>query len=215
MYNIPIIPPETRAGMQYAKECFDNDIRPMLPRIKRNLELADNTFKNQQPMIEKSIKYARNVIERVNPVFPQFPGNILLYTGVQTVESESRDHHSPLENIPSAPNVKTIPDNMITHPPSVIRIMDDGSFFFGECQLYPLNTESERGRYLELLLLNEGNYASDANIARIMNDDDDPGRPNQVRQDLRKVLKKYNLDIYTQPNCKNGTKLLGITELKQ
>jgi hypothetical protein len=79
--------------------------------------------------------------------------------------------------------------------------------------LTPLNTGSTSGKYLMLLISSNYHYVTDDKVDRLMKSSGYHGGQRQLRQDLRKLLKRHGLDIVTRRTTKRGTTLADFTRL--
>lgn len=184
--------------------------------IRQITEAVDNMFRPQRIMLEVLQSWAKQQREMFEGlaaistrVFPQFPATTLRTTAV-------KEATAVLEGEIVEP--KTID---VTYQPEIlvsafgIGVTADGRFYdkIEDRDLAPLNTGSTSGRYLMLLISSKYNYVTDDKLDRAMNSAGYHGGRRQLRQDLRKLLKRHDLDIETRRVTNRGTTLIGFKRI--
>ncbi len=109
----------------------------------------------------------------------------------------------------------------VTYQPEIlvsafgIGLTVDGRFYdkVQSKDLAPLNIGSMAGKYLMLLITEDYYYLLDEKLYQEIPSVKYQGGKEQLRQDLRKILLKYNLDLATKRTTKQGTTLIGIKRL--
>lgn len=180
------------------KETIDNLLTPQ--RMMR--EVLEPLAKQQREMFEGLAAISTRV-------FPQFPATTLPTAAV-------KEATEVLEGEIVKPRVI-----QATHEPEIlvsvagIALTANGRFYDQTRSLYldPLNIGSTAGKYLMLLMTEDYYYLRDERLYQEIPTVKYPGGKEQLRQDLRKILLKYSLDIDTRRITKQGTTLVGIKRL--
>lgn len=179
--------------------------------IRQLTEAVDNMFRPQRIMLEVLQSWAKQQREMFQDlaaistqVFPKFPTTTLPTPAVKedrwVLEGEIVE--------PKAVEVTYQPEILVSA--FGIGLTADGRFYdkVQDKDLIPLNTGSTSGKYLMLLIGSKYNYVTDDKLNRAMNSAGYHGGRRQLRQDLRKLLKRHGLDIETRRVTNRGTTLI-------
>lgn len=101
----------------------------------------------------------------------------------------------------------------VNENPVTLSITIEGRFFFSGRPINTITTNSKHGKLLKLLLSNEYNYVTDAQIEENIGVMDKDKGIGYLRRDLKKALKEAGIEINLYREEKIGYRLLGISRL--
>jgi hypothetical protein len=182
--------------------------------LRQMTESLDKLFEPQRLVLDVIDSWAtehrqmfENIAQAASLAIPRFTTSPAKATKAdrQIIEAEIID--SKTREVTSQPEILV----------SAFRIglTTTGRFYdkFHGRDLTPLNTGSTSGKYLMLLISSNYHYVTDDKVDKMMRSSGYHGGQRQLRQDLRKLLKRHGLDIVTRRTTKRGTTLVGITRL--